>query len=695
MEAENKPNFYNIDENGKQLLQSKEYKFQINTDKYTLKINAYSNQSIQFYIKQTNSITIYYYERNYAYDDIIKALILAKDYYKDIAKIFEFYDTAITKKKVTLKEDKENKQMILQLEKQFDFVIMQCNIELIQRQINNEEIFRIITQQINELKNNEIINQNNQQIKDQNNEKRFKQMENKIKQIEKEKNNEKLEYKQMKEQYQNEISQLKKELKELKEEIRKIQMLIEANKIIIKKEIDKTKIKKNVDDNLNKIGNFKIIKAGPNYYQRKEPVHCLGLENIGATPNMNATIQCLCHVLNVKNYFQNEKLVYIDTLNKKCQLTLEFHKVVNNLWKESNINKEYYTPIDFKKCISEMNPLFNGNIENDSKDLIIFIYETIHNEICKKIKYNNKTNKPDLDLFRDNYYSENCSFIVDTFFFEQQNELVCFNCNFTKISYNIEEILIFPLEKVREYMEDKNPNGFFSITLDNCFENYQNCEILNGPNQIYCNNCKQMANASTRNKIFTCPQVITIILNRGKGLEFDVNFEYPLILNIEKYVTDKKNGENYNYELIGVLAYLAHCRMAGYFIAFCKSPVDNNWYCYNDVQVSKCKDPRFQNNNEIESIPYVLFYQKTKTKNENNKIILFFKYKTKELYLYTEKNSKIKDLVNILHNKFLLSKNIILVIETKKENNCITLDNNKTINDYNLENESYITIIDE
>ena len=46
---------------------------------------------MNFSIKQNNNITIYYYERNYTYDDITKALKLLKDYYKDIAKIFKLY----------------------------------------------------------------------------------------------------------------------------------------------------------------------------------------------------------------------------------------------------------------------------------------------------------------------------------------------------------------------------------------------------------------------------------------------------------------------------------------------------------------------------------------------------------------------------------------------------------------------------
>ena len=447
-----------------------------------------------------------------------------------------------------------------------------------------------------------------------------------------------------------------------------------------------------LDENLEKIGEIKIINSKQINRPSTFINHCLGLENIGATCYMNATLQCLSNVSNVKDYFLNRHLVYCDTFNNECKLTKEFYKVINNLWKKPTGYKNYYTPTDFKNCISLMNPLFKGIAANDSKDLIIFIFETIHNEINRIIKYqtNDNIRNPDLLLFRNNYYSNNSSFLIKTFYFEQQSEIGCLSCKYNKISFNISNIIIFPLEKIREYKIRKCPEGFLSVTLDNCFDNYQEYEALTGVNQIWCNGCNKMSNAMTGNKIYTCPEVMTIILNRGKGLQFDVNFEYPDLFNIEKYIVDKTCTKNYNYELICVLTHLGPSGMSGHFIAFCKSPVNKKWYCYNDAEVSECLDPRQYKNGEIEAIPYVLFYQKIKH-NIGNKITLYINYYSKQFYIDIEENKKISELINIINNKYKINNISLLLLN---ENDNTLLEPNQTINYYHLKDKQQITALD-
>ena len=85
-----------------------------------------------------------------------------------------------------------------------------------------------------------------------------------------------------------------------------------------------------------------------------------------------------------------------------------------------------------------------------------------------------------------------------------------------------------------------------------------------------------MADASAKNLLFTSPEVITFIINRDKGSEFEINFEYPLFLDIDKYVIKKADNDNNKYELICVLS---ESSISGHFIAICKSPTDGNWHC--------------------------------------------------------------------------------------------------------------------
>jgi ubiquitin C-terminal hydrolase len=103
-------------------------------------------------------------------------------------------------------------------------------------------------------------------------------------------------------------------------------------------------------------------------------------------------------------------------------------------------------------------------------------------------------------------------------------------------------------------MLKRSKDKFRFITLENCFEYYQKKEYLSNENQIYCNNCHVLSNATSRIKLLTCPQVMTVILNRGKGLEFDAKFQYPPYINIDKYIITKASyGATYKYELICVI----------------------------------------------------------------------------------------------------------------------------------------------
>ena len=47
-----------------------------------------------------------------------------------------------------------------------------------------------------------------------------------------------------------------------------------------------------------------------------------------------------------------------------------------------------------------------------------------------------------------------------------------------------------------------------------------------------------------------------------------------------------------------------------HFIAHCLSPIDNEWYIYNDAYVSKIGKAQFQEKIINLGMPYLLFYKK-------------------------------------------------------------------------------------
>ena len=129
--------------------------------------------------------------------------------------------------------------------------------------------------------------------------------------------------------------------------------------------------------------------------------------------------------------------------------------------------------------------------------------------------------------------------------------------------------------------------------------------------------------------------------------------------------------------------------MSGHFIAFCKSPVDGNWYMYNDAMVDKCVDPRYINNTYIENLPYVLFYQRVNDKKGPNMITLYIQYNDKEFYLDVDKTITISDLVNKLQERYEIENNLQLFL--KFNHNLIELVPDLVIqNNPNIKDKSVI-----
>ena len=361
----------------------------------------------------------------------------------------------------------------------------------------------------------------------------------------------------------------------------------------------------------------------------------IGLQNIGATCYMNATLQCFVHIKEFVRYFKEDK-TKIDVIKNKETLSYSFKILIDKLWPEhyNKKMKTYYAPYEFKEKISNMNPLFQGIAANDSKDLINFIVMTLHEELNIENGNINLSNQmPDqsnkeimFQEFINDFKQRYNSLASKLFYGANYNTTQCTQCNIRLYNYQVYFFLIFPLEEVRKFVYQNNNNQFNQFSFNSnqinqisnnqinnnvvdiyqCFEFDRRTCLMSGDNAMYCNICQISTPCNICTNLVYGPNILIIILNRGQGKQFDVKLNFYEELNLNNYIEKPETG--LNYKLIGVITHLGESGMSGHFIAFCRDPNNNTWYKFNDAIVSPVEN--FKSEVIDYAMPYLLFYQK-------------------------------------------------------------------------------------
>ena len=346
----------------------------------------------------------------------------------------------------------------------------------------------------------------------------------------------------------------------------------------------------------------------------------LGLENIGATCYMNATLQCMAHFIEVSEEILTWYKYNNDKNKKKRELSYTYANVLDNIFFSKN--KKYFSPKEFKQIISAKNVLFQGIQANDSKDVYNFVIEEMHNEL-------NDLEEVNIPNFNENEIIDQRNEVAIFNYFKNKNaksyhsilsrylygiyETITQCCNCQTMIYNFQayNFLIFPLLEVKKYVSMcNNGNQFFNyqnyiINLNDCFNYYQKIDYFNGPNQIYCNSCNQLQDANYCNILYTTPTILSIVLNRGKNnVDFNEKFIFSTELSLGNFV--KENQNMANYYLIGVICHVGDSSLSGHFFSYCRSDKNSPWYKYNDAIVSQSNENEFLN----AKTPYILFYHK-------------------------------------------------------------------------------------
>ena len=399
---------------------------------------------------------------------------------------------------------------------------------------------------------------------------------------------------------EKEISNLKSQILDKDKNILSLTSQFQAKdseNLTLKKEVEK------------KTQEYSLLK---NEYDKLVPI-TVGLDNIGATCYMNATIQSFSSIRELSLFFKEN---YVPNKDKK--MSKEYYIVIQNLWDIKNHGKSY-APNSFKEVLSQLNPMFAGINANDSKDLINFLLEKLHEELnlgsnknfnSKSITpFDQKNETKMLGIFLKDYTERYKSIISNLFYGTIQTKSQCTNCQNIKYNFQVFSFLEFPLQQVNDFCLNngmrKNFNGTGNPDIDlyECFWHYQSISTMNGINQIYCNDCGKNCDAYYGTFLYSMPKYFIINLNRGKNAVYKCNVKFPEILKLDNFV--RYNTVNSTFQLKAVICHIGPSSMGGHFIAYCRHYMDNNWYKYNDSTVTKCVEKK----EYLYGMPYILFYQ--------------------------------------------------------------------------------------
>ena len=395
-----------------------------------------------------------------------------------------------------------------------------------------------------------------------------------------------------------------------------------------------------------------------------------GLENVGATCYMNATLQCFYHVKQL-----SEALVNDDKISEKLELTYSFKKLIEGLAftniRKYKIDRQYnrvtgeniksFKPENFKEVLSRKNPLFKGIQANDSKDLIIYLLQEMDKELT--LRNNNISTmkmfigNDESELEKEKFKEFHNSIFCDLFYGFQKSDMICDNCKNCNSTYIVFNNLVLPIEKTYNSLNDENKNknrnrnrsnnlvnmfnpqtcqtfgrrpglnsnfnNYYGYNNYNNYNNFNNTpdlprkldvhqclkecfkdELLSGENQIYCNKCRKMSNSINRTTIYKAPNVLILILNRGRGNSFEceIKFSSKEILDLSRYNIISQDSPK-KYQLFGVISHIGESSDEGHFIAYCKH-FDDNWYMFNDSIAKTVGENELTN-----GVPYILFYR--------------------------------------------------------------------------------------
>jgi ubiquitin C-terminal hydrolase len=363
-------------------------------------------------------------------------------------------------------------------------------------------------------------------------------------------------------------------------------------------------------NNINQMNNKKLYP----FSKVQNPIKT-HLEKLGKTEYLNAILYLIGNLKVFCKYFYNPNQDNNFVKNfEKAPLSFIIHRLFLHLYPLfENEKTKSYKPEAFKKYLSDINCVYKSDKKRNPNELFSFILDTLHNELKKPPKGALKNPK---DIFNrkkviytgiKNFQNCNISKISEYFNWFEIKAIKCTQCSKIMYSFHTYHMLELDILNTSKFNNNKN-----SITIYDCLTYYQ---TIKKDLRAYCKSCNKNTIVECGSQIYSNPNIFIFSLNRGlingnaDDNLADIKFKLDEKIDLNNFV--ENNQISRRYELIGIVS-ISH-RMVNNYVSLCKSPVDNNWYLYENQNIElKTLDyviSEHDTDKDSDCIPCILVYQ--------------------------------------------------------------------------------------